>query len=160
RRSYAQATGADLDDDDADRDGELTAEQWDELSADEDDADIVAERAAIKARRRSQPRRRPSSDAPQPSDLFADWADVEARLASATTLEQLGLDDDAESSAISAINAITNHQSPITNELPAHRIRCQPAIEMRGRVADWVADIRRLRDDGDTTLFVAATPGR
>ena len=31
---------------------------------------------------------------------------------------------------------------------------------MKGRVADWVADIRRLRDDGETTLFVAATPGR
>ena len=31
---------------------------------------------------------------------------------------------------------------------------------MNGRVADWVAEIRRLRDDGETTLFVAATPGR
>ena len=31
---------------------------------------------------------------------------------------------------------------------------------MHGRVADWVAEIRRLRDDGETTLFVAATPGR
>jgi transcription-repair coupling factor (superfamily II helicase) len=31
---------------------------------------------------------------------------------------------------------------------------------MKGRVADWVADIRRLRDEGETTLFVAATPGR
>ena len=31
---------------------------------------------------------------------------------------------------------------------------------MHGRVADWVADIRRLRDAGETTLFVAATAGR
>src|SRR5204863_1422675 len=34
------------------------------------------------------------------------------------------------------------------------------AVEMKGSVADWVAEIRRLRDQGDTTLFVAATPGR
>ena len=33
-------------------------------------------------------------------------------------------------------------------------------MELKGRVADWVADIRRLRDEGQTTLFVAATPGR
>ncbi|MBI4486499.1 MAG: transcription-repair coupling factor, partial [Acidobacteria bacterium] len=44
--------------------------------------------------------------------------------------------------------------------LPSHRIRCQPAIEMHGRVADWVAEIRRLREEGESTLFVAATPGR
>src|SRR6266850_460306 len=31
---------------------------------------------------------------------------------------------------------------------------------MRGRVADWVSEIRRLRDEGETTLFVAATAGR
>ena len=31
---------------------------------------------------------------------------------------------------------------------------------LQGRVADWVAEIRALRDEGETTLFVAATPGR
>ncbi len=31
---------------------------------------------------------------------------------------------------------------------------------MKGRVADWVAEIRRLRDEGEKTLFVAATAGR
>ena len=39
-------------------------------------------------------------------------------------------------------------------------VRSQPAVAMHGRVADWVADIRRLRDEGETTLFVAATAGR
>src|SRR5262249_55543307 len=34
------------------------------------------------------------------------------------------------------------------------------AVEMRGRLGDWVAEIRRLRDAGETALFVAATPGR
>jgi len=31
---------------------------------------------------------------------------------------------------------------------------------MHGRVADWVAEIRRLRGESEATLFVAATPGR
>ncbi len=49
----------------------------------------------------------------------------------------------------------------IPNPDPESRpIRCQPAVEMHGRVADWVAEIRRLREGGETTLFVAATPGR
>src|SRR5262249_48915869 len=39
-------------------------------------------------------------------------------------------------------------------------IKCQPVAEMRGRIPEWVADVRRLRDDGETTLFVAATTGR
>src|SRR5439155_22835351 len=33
-------------------------------------------------------------------------------------------------------------------------------VELHGRVVDWVAEIRRLREAGETTLFVAATPGR
>jgi len=31
---------------------------------------------------------------------------------------------------------------------------------MRGRIPEWVAEIKRLRDEGATTLFVAATAGR
>src|SRR5207245_2509869 len=30
----------------------------------------------------------------------------------------------------------------------------------KGRVNDWVAEIKSLRSAGDTVLFVAATPGR
>ena len=43
---------------------------------------------------------------------------------------------------------------------PELQIRSQPAVELKGRVADWVAEIRRLRDDGESVLFVAATAGR
>src|SRR5581483_9381509 len=57
------------------------------------------------------------------------------RLASATTLAELGLDG-------------------------GHHIRCQPAVELKGRLPDWVAEIKKLRDEGDTALFVAATAGR
>jgi transcription-repair coupling factor (superfamily II helicase) len=74
---------------------------------------------------------------PPPNALMADWDQVAARLDQATELAQLGLDEGS-----------------------AQHVRCQPAVEMKGRVADWVAEIRRLRDEGETTLFVAATLGR
>jgi transcription-repair coupling factor (superfamily II helicase) len=78
-----------------------------------------------------------------PGELFADWDLIESRLSHATQLAQLGVDDE---------------QRATSNEQRA--IKCQPAVEMKGRVADWVADIRRLREQGEITLFVAATPGR
>ena len=128
-RSYTQASG-DLDE------GAVTEAEWAELSA-EDDGDLIADRADLKARRSGLPRpRRPIAvDLPPPAELFADSATVTARLDQALHLAQLAVDD-------------------------AHHIPCQPAIEMRGRLGDWVAEIRRLRDAGETTLFVAATAGR
>ena len=43
---------------------------------------------------------------------------------------------------------------PSATSAVSRRSRCTAASP------DWVAEIRRLRDDGETTLFVAATPGR
>ena len=86
-----------------------------------------------------------------PAELFAAWDDVAARLSSATTLSQLGIEPPAPSPQPVA----PSPQPPAPRE-----IRCQPAIELKGRVADWVTEIRKLRDEGETTLFVAATPGR
>ena len=85
---------------------------------------------------------------PEPSALFADLDVVHARLEHATALEQLGLDVPAP-------------ESP-----PAHVgqtvavVRCQPTVEFAGRIPDWVGEIRRHREEGGTTLFVAASPGR
>src|SRR5439155_1171425 len=90
--------------------------------------------------------------AQSPSSVFAAWDLYEARLAHATHLSQLGLDDDAPDSAESRI--------PHPDSLPHRPVRSQPAVELKGRVVDWVAEIRRLRDAGETMLFVAATPGR
>ena len=39
-------------------------------------------------------------------------------------------------------------------------MRCQPTVEYQGRVPDWVADIKRVRQDGDAILFVANSSGR
>jgi transcription-repair coupling factor (superfamily II helicase) len=77
-----------------------------------------------------------TSSVPRPDELFADWGAVTARFAQATQLSILGID------------------------AGAREIRSQPAVELKGRVADWVAEIRRLRDGGEAVLFVAATPGR
>jgi transcription-repair coupling factor (superfamily II helicase) len=99
---------------------------------------------------------------PPPSELFADLAQVEGRLANATELAQLGLDDTESRATNPGGSPGTN---PAESQIPNPKsrriaVRCQPAVEMKGRVADWVAEIRRLRDDGETTLFVAATGGR
>jgi transcription-repair coupling factor (superfamily II helicase) len=73
---------------------------------------------------------------PSPSDLFVDGDAVALRFAQATPLSILGVDESSR------------------------EIRCQPAVELKGRVADWVAEIRRLREEDESVLFVAATPGR
>ena len=39
-------------------------------------------------------------------------------------------------------------------------VRCQPTQEFHGRIGDWVGEIRRRREQGETMLFVAATSGR
>jgi len=84
-----------------------------------------------------------------PSDLFADWATVTARLDQGTELVTLGLDDDAPEPAPRS-----------STTLAVAHVRCQPALAMHGRLADWVAQIRSLRDEHETSLFVAATTGR
>jgi len=73
---------------------------------------------------------------PAPDALFADWDQVSAKLSLGTVVAELGLDEGA------------------------HHIACQPAVELHGRVADFVSEIRKLREAGETVLFVAATPGR
>ena len=98
-----------------------------------------------------------------PAELFADWSDLQARIAHATNLTQLDLDDApsapcSEAGVTSSAEAWT--RPPPLSALPAVHVRCQPSVEMHGRVADWVAEIRRLRGESEATLFVAATPGR
>jgi transcription-repair coupling factor (superfamily II helicase) len=74
---------------------------------------------------------------PAPTELMVDWGTVAAWLASSTALETLALSD-----------ADSVH------------IACQPAVEFAGRVPDWVAEIRRGRERGDTQVFIARSAGR
>ena len=81
------------------------------------------------------------SRAPAPETLCLDWQTAAGRLGAGTELAQLAVD------GAEPVPGVTH-------------VRCQPSVEWNGRVADWVADIRRQREAGTTIVFVAVTPGR
>jgi transcription-repair coupling factor (superfamily II helicase) len=74
---------------------------------------------------------------PPPTEAFVDWDTVSARVSAAPRLEELAVD-----------------------EAGVHQVSCQPAMEFRSRIADWVADIRRARERGATVVVVAESAGR
>jgi transcription-repair coupling factor (superfamily II helicase) len=69
---------------------------------------------------------------------FTSWPELEPRTSTAGRLEELSLED----------------------ESGVHQVAAQPALEFRGRVGDWIADLRHARERGDTVLFVADSAGR
>jgi len=119
---------------------------------------------------------------PPPEDLIVTWEEAEGWLAHATRLELLAIDDTPEPPSMRSarsgpgearlpaevsekVGAPSSESGVPTSQFrvsgPEFRhVSCQPAVEFRGRVADWVAEIGRLRAAGDTVVFVAATPGR
>ncbi len=114
---------------------------------------LVAEEADVaeRGRRLAEQLRASHADAtargdrvPPPGEMMVDWEEAETWLAHGVRLELLAIDDPpgAQRSA------------------PSAHVSCQPAVEFRGRLADWAAEIRRLRAAGDTVVFLAATPGR
>jgi transcription-repair coupling factor (superfamily II helicase) len=91
-----------------------------------------------------------------PAHLFADWNDIGPRIVAARRLEELAVEATTGVFAEAAVGS--EGVGP-----PEHGIRhvsCQPAMEFRGRVSDWIADIRAARSRGDTVLFVAESGGR
>ena len=85
-----------------------------------------------------------------PTLLFADWADIGPRVTAARRLEELAIGDDPR--------LRTDERQTLANDV--RHISCQPAMEFRGRLSDWIADIRQARERGDTVLFVAESIGR
>jgi transcription-repair coupling factor (superfamily II helicase) len=77
--------------------------------------------------------------APAPASLLVDWETARGWLAHATPLETLEIGGDAETGV---------------------HIACQPAVEFGGRVPEWVEEIRRGRERGDTLVLVANSAGR
>jgi transcription-repair coupling factor (superfamily II helicase) len=78
-----------------------------------------------------------------PAVAFVSWDELEPRTVSARRLEELAIDEGGSGGP------------------PAVRhVSCQPALEFRGRVSDWIADVRQARERGDTVLFVADSAGR
>jgi transcription-repair coupling factor (superfamily II helicase) len=86
-----------------------------------------------------------NDQAPAPGDLFLSWEDIATQLSHATRLEQLAIDLSSPEAQAGA---------------RALDIPCQPAVEFRGRIQEWIAEVRRMRERGDTVLFVAGTEGR
>jgi transcription-repair coupling factor (superfamily II helicase) len=71
-------------------------------------------------------------------EAFTAWSEIDRRTTTGARLEELSLED----------------------ESGVHQVSCQPAMEFRGRVGDWIADIRQARERGDVVLFVADSAGR
>ena len=80
---------------------------------------------------------------PDPETLHLGWDEISAWLDRGRRFEILGLDDGEGEDAL----------------LP-QAVSCQPALPFHGRLGDWVEAIRKGRAEGDTQVFVAATPGR
>jgi transcription-repair coupling factor (superfamily II helicase) len=76
-----------------------------------------------------------------PQELIVPWDGVQRWLEDATALEALEIAGEGDSNA-------------------AHHVSCQPAMEFAGRIQDWVAEIRRGRERGDTIVFIANSAGR
>ena len=74
----------------------------------------------------------------EPSALVVGWDEAKHWLEGATALETLSIEDEAG----------------------AKHIGTQPAQEFSGRIVDWVGELRRARDRGETVVFVADSHGR
>ncbi len=86
-----------------------------------------------------------------PAQAYVTWADLEPRLVAGRHLEELAIDEFAP------------HPDPgsrIRDPGGTRHVRCQPALEFRGRVNDWIAEIRQARERRDAILFVAESAGR
>jgi transcription-repair coupling factor (superfamily II helicase) len=141
QRSYDQIVGDAPEPEAADED------EWsDALGEDEDDErPDGAGRVRRKRHRAQRPRALVRAE---PQRLFVDAAAILSRLNSGTALTELGLGETAPDPAPEGAARATVH------------VRCQPAVELHGRIQDWVAEIRQRREEGATTLFVAASTGR
>jgi transcription-repair coupling factor (superfamily II helicase) len=74
-----------------------------------------------------------------PSALMIDWDTIATWLSGGTSLETLALGEP---------------------EPGVNHIACQPAVELAGRVPDWVEEIKRGRERGETLVFIAHSAGR
>jgi transcription-repair coupling factor (superfamily II helicase) len=103
--------------------------------------------------------KRPSDVLP-PAALLMTWSEAESRLSQATNVAELGLDDEPDVGLKPDAVGLPATGLSVRPALSRRALRTQPTLEFHGRLGDWVAEIRRQREEGQTTLFVAGTPGR
>ncbi len=93
-----------------------------------------------------------------PAALMLTWSDIEPILDQAVVLEELSLDPP---DVLDAAASAREHKEASYGGTPAARhVATQPAQEFRGRIPDWIAQVKQARDLNETVLFVASTHGR
>ncbi len=83
--------------------------------------------------------------------------DAVARAPEAPPYEAVALPWDAVAAWLDAAPRISQLALDETGE---RHVPSQPVVEYRGRLADWVAEIREAQTRGETVVFVAASAGR
>jgi transcription-repair coupling factor (superfamily II helicase) len=56
--------------------------------------------------------------------------------------------------------AVVLEELAIEERQGVHHVGTQPAQEFRGRIQDWIAQVKQAREQNETVLFVASTHGR
>jgi transcription-repair coupling factor (superfamily II helicase) len=92
----------------------------------------------------------------RPEALFLTAADVDPLLRAAVALEELAIDPSSPPDADVATPTATSRRGADD----VIHVGTQPTQEFRGRIPDWIADVRAARDRGESVLFVASTHGR
>ena len=88
-----------------------------------------------------------------PGRLMLPWPDVMSLLPAATRLETFASDP--------VIGVDSMPEVGPARTAPGERyVSCQPAPTFHGRVPDWVAELRKGREQGETAVLVAETSGR
>ena len=92
----------------------------------------------------------PGSVAP-PERLFVDRD---------TVVERLAVGSAARAAEHRERRGRTDVGPPGAEDSGTRHVACQPVIEFSGRVQDWIAEVRRAREQQELVVFVAASPGR
>ncbi|MEQ1868468.1 MAG: transcription-repair coupling factor [Vicinamibacterales bacterium] len=148
-RSYEAASGSatnEATDEEEERD-EAVYDEWSRLSAEDDPEDRAVVQSPPARRRRATADTRNRTALLAPDVLFLEHGNLTARLASAVSLSELGIESSGGASALGG--------QPV-----ARVLRSQPVVEMHGRLPEWVTELKRIKDAGEQALFVAVTPGR
>jgi transcription-repair coupling factor (superfamily II helicase) len=85
-----------------------------------------------------------------PAALMLLWPEIGRSLDSAIDLEEL---------SVGTPEMPNTHEAPRAAGAVTH-VATQPAQEFRGRIPDWIAQVKQARDGNETVLFVASTHGR
>ena len=95
-----------------------------------------------------------------PGRLMLPWPDVMSLLPSATWLETFAADPMIADDAMPDVPSQAAASKTDGGSRAERYVSCQPAPTFHGRVPDWVAELRKGREMGETAVLVAETAGR